>query len=446
MAMQSGDAEIERSAIRRMTWRLLPFLIIAYFVAFVDRVNVGFAALQMNHDLGFNATIYGWGAGIFFLGYFIFEVPSNILLERFGARRWIMRIMVSWGVVSAATALVTGTWSFIALRFLLGAMEAGFFPGIILYLTYWFPSAHRAKIIGVFMIAIPISSLIGGPVSSFILGNGVPGQTGAAGGMDGVLGLHGWQWLFIIEAAPTIVLGLLTLVLLPDRPATATWLPQIERDWLARRLADDEARIPAAPKPPMWDLLTHPRVLLLALVYAGSTASNYGLTLWQPQILKSFGLTNMQVALCNSIPFAFGVVAMIWWGRRSDQVQERRWHTALPLYLCGAGLVACLAFTQLWPTLIALTVTLMGVYALKGPFWAITTEALPLSISAASIAAINSIGNLAGFVGPFLIGYIKDQTGSFVLGLLPLIAFAFVAGTTVLLMGRAPLAQPAPAE
>ncbi len=422
--VRPGDAELERSAIKRMTWRLLPFLIVAYFIAFVDRVNVGFAALQMNKDLGFTPTIYGWGAGIFFLGYFLFEVPSNIMLERFGARRWIMRIMISWGIVSGATALVTGTWSFIGLRFLLGAMEAGFFPGIILYLTYWFPSAHRARIVGIFMVAIPISSLLGSPVSSAILG------------MDGIMGLHGWQWLFMIEAIPSVVLGLFTLAWLPDRPATATWLPQAERDWLARRLADDEARIPAAPKTSLWKVLTHPRVLLLALVYAGSTASNYGLTLWQPQIIKSFGLTNMQVGLVNGLPFAFGVVAMIWWGRRSDQVQERRWHTALPLFLCGGGLVACLMFTTLWPTMIALTVTLMGVYALKGPFWALTTEALPLSISAASIAAINSIGNLAGFVGPFMIGYIKEQTGSFVLGLLPLIGFAFVAGFTVLMMGR----------
>lgn len=419
-----SDAELERSAIRRMSLRLLPFLIAAYFVAFVDRVNVGFAALQMNHDLGFTATVYGWGAGIFFLGYFIFEVPSNILLERFGARRWIMRIMVSWGIVSGCTALVTGTWSFIGLRFLLGAMEAGFFPGIILYLTYWFPSAHRAKIVGIFMVAIPISSLLGSPISSAILE------------MEGVMGLHGWQWLFIIEAVPSVLLGLLTLVWLPDRPASARWLPENERDWLARRLAADEARIVKGPQVSLWKVLTNSRVLLLALVYAGSTASNYGLTLWQPQILKSFGLTNLQVGFANGIPFAFGVVAMIYWGRRSDRVGERRWHTALPLFLCGAGLVACLALNTLWPTLIALTATLVGVYALKGPFWAVTTEALPLSISAASIAAINSIGNLAGFVGPFLIGYIKDQTGSFVLGLLPLIAFAFVAGTTVLLMGR----------
>jgi ACS family tartrate transporter-like MFS transporter len=420
----SSEDALERSAIRRMSLRLLPFLIAAYFIAFVDRVNVGFAALQMNHDLGFNNTTYGIAGGIFFFGYFLFEVPSNILLEKFGARRWIMRIMVSWGIASGLTALVTGAWSFIGLRFLLGAMEAGLFPGVILYLTYWFPSAHRAKIVGIFMIAIPLSSLLGSPVSSAILG------------MEGVAGLHGWQWLFMIEAIPAVVLGLFTLVWLPDKPATAAWLPQAERDWLARRLAADEARIPKTPRVSLWKVLSNNRVLLLALVYAGSTASNYGLTLWQPQILKTFGLSNMQVGLANSVPFAFGCVAMILWGRRSDRVMERRWHTALPLFLCGAGLVACLMLTTLWPTLIALTVTLMGVYALKGPFWAITTEGLPIAISAASIAAINSIGNLAGFVGPFLIGYIKDATGSFVLGLLPLIAFAFVAGATVLLMGR----------
>lgn len=419
-----NDADLERSAIRRMSLRLLPFLIAAYFIAFVDRVNVGFAALQMNTDLHLSNTDFGWAAGVFFLGYFLFEVPSNLAMQKVGARRWIMRIMVTWGFASAATSFVVGSWSFIGARFLLGALEAGFFPGVILYLTYWFPSAHRAKIVGIFMIAIPISSLLGSPISSAILG------------MEGIAGLHGWQWLFIIEAIPALVLGLFTLVWLPDRPATAAWLPAAERDWLMRRLAADEAQIGTGPAVSMWKVLTNSRVLLLALVYAGSTASNYGLTLWQPQIIKSFGLSNMQVGLLNSVPFAFGCVAMIWWGRRSDRVMERRWHTALPLFLCGAGLVACLGFTTLWPTIIALCVTLVGVYALKGPFWAIVTEGLPLAISAASIAAINSVGNLAGFVGPFLIGYIKDQTGSFVLGLLPLIGFAFVAGTTVLLMGR----------
>lgn len=430
-----ADAELERSAIRRITVRLVPLLIVCYFVAFLDRVNVGFAALQMNKDLGFSATVYGWGAGIFFLGYFLFEVPSNIALEKVGARKWIARIMVSWGIVSCAMALVSGTWSFMILRFLLGAMEAGFFPGIILYLTYWFPSEHRARIVGIFMVAIPISSLLGSPVSGALLG------------MSGILGLKGWQWLFILEAVPSILLGFAVLVWLPDKPAAAKWLPDAERDWLARRLETERLRNARAAHMPLWQVLSQKKVLLLALVYSGSVASSYGLTLWQPQILKSFGLTDLQTGLINSIPFAFGCVAMIWWGRRSDIKQERLWHTAIPLFVCAAGLVACIAFaSSLLPTVLALCVTLLGVYAIKGPFWATATEMLPAASAAAGIAAINSIGNLAGFVGPFLIGYIKDATGSFALGLMPLVAFAVVSGLVVLAMGRQSPAIAVPAE
>jgi ACS family tartrate transporter-like MFS transporter len=433
MSVLDNEAALETSAIRRITMRLVPFLIVCYFVAFLDRVNVGFAALQMNQDLGFSATIYGWGAGIFFLGYFLFEVPSNILLEKTGARIWIARIMISWGVVSACMALVTGTWSFMALRFLLGAMEAGFFPGIILYLTYWFPSEHRAKVVGIFMVAIPISSLLGSPVSGAILG------------MSGVMGLRGWQWLFILEALPSVLLGLAVLVWLPDRPASATWLPENERQWLARRLEAERKRSATVQKVPLWEVLTQRKVLLLALVYAGSVASSYGLTLWQPQILKSFGLTDFQTGLINAVPFAFGCAAMIWWGRRSDLKRERLWHTAIPLFVCAIGLVACMALaTSLSLTILALCFTLVGVYAVKGPFWATSTEMLPAATAAAGIAAINSIGNLAGFVGPFLIGYIKDATGSFILGMVPLIVFAVVAGVVVLVMGKqSPVTVPA---
>ena len=435
MSVLMNEAALERSAMRRVTWRLVPFLIACYFVAFLDRVNVGFAALQMNKDLGFSATVYGWGAGIFFLGYFLFEVPSNIALERVGARKWIARIMVTWGVVSAGMALVTGPWSFMGLRFLLGAMEAGFFPGIILYLTYWFPSEHRAKVVGIFMVAIPISSLLGSPVSGAILG------------MHGVLGLRGWQWLFILEAVPSVLLGLAVLAWLPDRPAAARWLPQEERDWLNRRLEAERKRMATAQKIPLWQVVSQRKVLLLALVYAGASASGYGLTFWQPQIIKSFGLTDLGTSLLNSVPFAFGCVAMIWWGRRSDQKRERLWHTAVPLFVCAAGLVACVAFaSSLLPTVLALCVTLLGVYAVKGPFWATATEMLPAATAAAGIAAINSIGNLAGFVGPFLIGAIKDATGSFTLGLLPLIAFAVVAGFVVLAMGKQSPALTVPAE
>ncbi len=425
MPVLLNEAELERSAVRRVTLRLVPFLIVCYFVAFLDRVNVGFAALQMNKDLGFSATVYGWGAGIFFFGYFLFEVPSNIALERVGARKWIARIMITWGIVSAGMALVTGIWSFMGLRFLLGAMEAGFFPGIILYLTYWFPSEHRAKIVGIFMVAIPISSLLGSPISGAILG------------MSGVAGLRGWQWLFILEAAPSVLLGFAVLVWLPDRPTNAQWLPQAEQDWLRRRLDAERQRMAAAPEQSLWQVLSQRKVLLLALVYAGASASGYGLTLWQPQIIKGFGLTDFETGMLNSVPFAFACVAMIWWGRRSDQKHERLWHTAVPLFVCAAGLMACVVFAaSLAPTILALCFTLIGVYAVKGPFWATATEMLPAATAAAGIAAINSIGNLAGFVGPFLIGAIKDATGSFTLGLLPLIAFAVVAGLVVLAMGK----------
>lgn len=435
MPSTTDEAALERSAISRMTWRLVPFLIVCYFVSFLDRVNVGFAALQMNQDLGFSATVYGWGAGIFFIGYFLFEVPSNIALQRIGARKWIARIMISWGIVSGCMALVTGVWSFMTVRFLLGVMEAGFFPGIILYLTYWFPSEHRAKVIGIFMVAIPISSLLGSPVSGALLG------------MTGVLGLRGWQWLFVLEALPAVILGIVVLAWLPDRPAMALWMPQAERDWLTRKLEAERARSATTHKMPIWQVLSQRKVLLLALIYSGSVASSYGLTLWQPQILKSFGLTNLQTGLINSLPFAFGCAAMIWWGRRSDQKRERMWHTAIPMFVCAAGLVACVAFAaSLVPTVLALCFTLLGVYAIKGPFWATATEMLPAATAAAGIAAINSLGNLAGFVGPFLIGVIKDATGSFALGLVPLIAFAVVAGLVVLFMGRQSPAIAAPAE
>ena len=421
-----ADADtLERSAIRRITMRLVPFLIVCYFVSFLDRVNVGFAALQMNHDLGFSNTVYGWGAGIFFVGYFLLEVPSNIALERYGARRWIARIMVSWGLVSAAMALVSGTWSFMALRFLLGCMEAGFFPGIILYLTYWFPREHRAKVVGIFMIAIPISSLLGSPISGALLG------------LEGVVGLHGWQWLFVLEAVPAIVLGFAVLRFLPDKPEAAAWLPTAERDWVLGRLEAERRLLATARHVPLWEVLTQRKVLLLSLVYMGSTASSYGLTLWQPQIIKSFGLTNFQTGLVNGVPFGIACVAMIWWGRRSDQTGERLWHTAIPFFVIAAGLVASVALASaLLPTLLALCVAVVGVYMLKGPYWATTTEMLPAATAAAGIAAINSVGNLAGFVGPFLIGYIKDETGSFALALLPLVAFAIVSGLVVLGMGR----------
>ncbi|HET6307431.1 MAG TPA: MFS transporter [Rhodopila sp.] len=415
---------IETTAVRRITTRLIPFLMACYFVAFLDRVNVGFAALQMNKDLGFSSTVYGWGAGIFFLAYFVFEVPSNLLMERVGARLWIARIMISWGLVSAGMAMVHGAGSFYLVRLLLGVAEAGFFPGVILYLTYWFPREHRARIVGLFMLAIPISNFLGSPVSAALLG------------VDGVLGLRGWQWLFLLEAVPAVALGVATLFLLPDGPAKAAWLPAAERDWLRTRLAEETAASGRHARMPVWEVLKHPRVLLLALAYAGSTATNYGLTYFQPLMIKSFGLSTMQTGLLNAIPFGLGAVAMVLWGRRSDRKRERVWHTSLPLALSALGLLACVVFTTLTPTIIALCVTLIGCYALKGPFWALSTEWLPASSAAAAIAQINALGNLAGFVGPFLLGWLTDLTGSYALGLLPMVALAAIAAVAVQLAGR----------
>jgi ACS family tartrate transporter-like MFS transporter len=426
------DTALERSAMRRIGWRLVPFLILAYFVSFLDRVNVGFAAIQMNKDLGFTATIYGWGAGIFFLGYFLLEVPSNLALERFGARLWIARIMATWGVISACMALVEGPWSFIGLRFLLGAAEAGFFPGIILYLTYWFPSEYRARIVGIFMIAIPISSFLGSPISGALLG------------LSG-WGLRGWQWLFIIEGLPAVLMAGAVLWLLPDRPSSAGWLPAAERDWLERQLAAEAARNALRTKPPLWEVLRQKRVLLFAAIYAGSTASSYGLTLWTPQIIKGYGLGNFETGLLNSIPYGIASVAMVLWGRHSDRVRERRWHLALSFLILALGLAGGTMLSGLVALVSALTVAAMGVYMLKGPFWALATEQLSPVTAAASIAAINAIGNLAGFVGPYLIGAIKDATGSFELSLVPLILFALISVGLSLVPGRARPALPAPA-
>ena len=323
---EQSKSAIEIEVIRKATWRLLPFLMLAYFIAFVDRVNSGFAALQMNHDVGLTKAAFGLGAGIFYISYVICEVPSNLALEKVGARLWIARIMVTWGLVSMLMVFVTGPYSFYGVRFLLGAAEAGFFPGVILYLTYWFPAEYRGRIVAMFMVAIPVSSLIGSPISALLL------QT------EGWMGLHGWQWMFILEALPAIIMGIACLLVLPNGPAQARWLSDEQRDWLTGRLAQEKSMARTAPHMPLLKIMTNRYVLTLALVYAGSSGVSQALSLWQPQMLKSFGLTNMEVGLLNGIPFAIASVAMVLWGRRSDRVRERVWHTALPLGLSALAL------------------------------------------------------------------------------------------------------------
>ncbi|MBC7800261.1 MAG: MFS transporter [Gemmatimonadaceae bacterium] len=424
--------DLETRTIARVTWRLVPFLIVCYFIAYLDRVNVGFAALTMNKDLGISATAYGLGAGIFFISYFLFEVPSNLFLERFGARKWIARIMLSWGLLSGATAFVTGANSFFVVRFLLSIAEAGFFPGIIFYLTLWFPAAYRARIVGYFMVAIPLSSVLGGPVSGWLLG------------FDGVWGLKGWQWLFIIEAAPAVLLSGVVFYYLTDRPSEAKWLGPEEREWLTTRLDLERRQRESARHYSIREALLNPKVLALSLVYFGVVACLYGIGFFLPQIVKGFGLTNLQTGFVTAIPYAVGTVAIVYWGRRSDRLKERKYHTAAAIGLAAAGVAVSTFLPDPTLKMLALSVAAFGVFGALPVFWTMPTAFLSGAAAAGGIAIINSIGNLSGFVGPYLVGYIKDRTGGFDGGLLCLAAFGLMATLIVLLLNHDPALEEAP--
>lgn len=438
--MDATDTDLERRTIARVTTRLVPFLIVCYFVAYLDRVNVGFAALTMNKDLGLSQTAFALGAGIFFISYFLFEVPSNLFLERFGARKWIARIMLSWGLLSAATAFVWDEYSFYAVRFLLGIAEAGFFPGIIFYLTLWFPASYRARIIGYFMAAIPLSSVLGAPVSGALLG------------LDGWHGLHGWQWLFIVEAAPAVILSVVVFFYLTDRPADAAWLPAEGRTWLANRLASEERQRVAAQHFTVMQALLNPKVLALFLVYFGAVACNYGIGFFLPQIVKGFGLSNLQTGFVTAIPYAVGVFAIIYWGRRSDRMQERRFHTGAALALASVGIAASAFLPDPTLKMLALSAGAFGVFGCLPVFWTLPTAFLSGAAAAGGIAIINSVGNLSGFVGPYVVGYIRDRTGSFNGGLLCIAALGAIATVIVFALShdsrleQAPDARPSPAE
>ncbi|MDH7795343.1 MULTISPECIES: MFS transporter [unclassified Beijerinckia] len=414
--------EIEASTVRTVSRRLIPFLILAYFLAYLDRVNLGFAALTMNDELKFSPLVFSWGAGIFFIGYFLFEVPSNVILHKVGARRWIARIMVTWGIISALMALVGGPVSFYVLRFLLGVAEAGFFPGIILYLTYWYPAAYRARILAAFTIAVPLSTVIGAPISGYLLG------------LDGIGGLHGWQWLFILEGVPSVLLGIVTWFYLTDRPAEATWLTAEQKQWLAARLKSEEVAKEASHRMTLGEALSSPKVLVLSLIYFGFVAALYGMQFWLPQIVKAFGLSNLQTGFVTAIPYLFGSVAMILWGRHSDRTRERIWHVALPLFLTALALVAASSFTDPIVIMVALTVAAIGIFCTFALFWTLPTAFLSGASAAGGIALINSIGNLAGFGGPYLIGWVKDSTGNTATGLLILALMPFIAALLVVML------------
>jgi len=408
------DMEIEKRTLKKITWRIVPFIMILYLIAYIDRVNIGFAALTMKEDLGFTASVLGFGAGIFFLGYFLFEIPSNVILHKVGARIWIARVMVTWGLIAGGMAFVDSTTSFYVMRFLLGVAEAGFFPGIILYLSYWFPARHRAGVIAMFMAAAPIAVAIGSPISAALLQ------------MDGIWGFAGWQWMFVIEAIPAVILGIVVFFYMTDRPEKAKWLKEDERNWLVKTMQDEDVGKNSNQHHSILRGLLNPRVLALALVYFGTSAGLYTLSIWAPQIIKDLGVSSMTVGLVNAIPPIISVVAMVLWSRHSDRTGERTWHVAIACMLAAIGLVIAATTHNMVGLIAALTIVNVGISCSKPPLWSMPTLFLSGTAAATGIATINSIGNLGGFAGPVMIGWIKDQTGSYAGGLY------FVAGLLVL--------------
>ena len=416
---------------RKIDLRLLPYLFLLYVVAYLDRVNVSFAAPSLSRELGFSSGVFGLGAGVFFAGYVLCEVPSNLILRRVGARLWIARIMVSWGLVACCMALVHAPWSFHVLRFLLGVAEAGFLPGIIYYLTLWYPATRRARAVALFMAATPVAGILGGPLSGLLLE------------MHGLLGLSGWRWMFLLEGIPAVLLGFSVLRLLPDGPAHAPWLSAAERVALSSELATeilDDQPASTGLRRVLATLLRDPRVWLLSLGYFALCVGMYGLVMWMPTLIGEIlgpGAGPERVGLLSAIPYLGGALGMVLIGRHSDHTIERRWHTAGPLFLSAAGFLLSLwpgglALGGAWWSLACFTVATIGLWGMLGPFWAIPTNFLSGAAAAGGVALINSVGNAGGFVGPTLVGYVRDATGSHVMGFLFIAAVMVVGGCAIL--------------
>ncbi len=425
--------EIEKRCMDKVTWRLVPFLMLCYFIAYLDRVNIGFAGASMSKDLGLTAAAFGGAAGIFFIAYFFFEVPSNLALDRFGARIWIARIMLTWGVIAGAQAFVVGEFSLNIVRLLLGVAEAGFFPGVIFFLTLWFPSAYRARIVGWFMFAIPISTVIGSPISGLILN------------LEGFQGLHGWQWMFLIEAVPAILMTLAVLYYLTDRPKDAHWLEPQESQWLQDRLDAERANRERHGAMSWFRSMLDPRVIALGFVYMGCNIPQYGLSFFLPQIVKGFGdLSNIEVGAITALPYVVGAIGMLFWSRHSDNAAERKWHTIIPLGIIVIGLGLAAIMPTPLTKMIFLCVAGFGFFAVLPIFWTLPTTFLTGTGAAAGIAAVNSIGNLGGFFGPKVFGWLKDQTGGDFASLMFLATCAIIGALIVLVLGHNPaLEQPA---
>jgi MFS transporter, ACS family, tartrate transporter len=410
-------AALQRSTIRKVFWRIIPYCFGLYVISYIDRANIGYAALQMNKELALSSEAFGFAAGIFFIGYFLFEVPSNVALNKYGPRIWISRILLTWGAVAIATAFVQTALQLYVLRFLLGVFEAGFFPGIIIYLTYWFRAKEQATTVALFTAAIPVSYLLGAPLSTFVMDH-----------VSGV-GLSGWRWMLLIEGGPALLAGVFNYFWMTDRPEQAKWLKPEEREWLAAELEKDHAAKKEVKHLGIVAAITNPKVLFLSAIYFIYQLGNLGIGLWMPQIIKglSSGLTNFEIGMIAMLPYGVATIAMVLWSRHSDRTGERQKHSALPLLGAAIALGATGLFSEPAIAMALISIALAGIYAFKSPFWSLPGLFLSRSTAAVSIAAINSIGSLGGFVGPYGIGYIKDATGSAYGGLLFLSGLLFVA-------------------
>lgn len=419
---ESGLAtDFEASVVSLLTRRLLPFLFLLYIVAYLDRMNVGFAALQMQKQLGFNDVVYGRAAGTFFLGYFVFQVPSNLILERLGARRWIVVLMVTWGIISSSLIFVSTPRSFYILRFCLGLAEAGFFPGIVLYISNWFPMEARARALAWFMTAQPVSGMIGGPISGGLLGLHAGGS------------LAGWQWLFLLEGLPAILLGAVGAFVLSDGPEAARWLTNEQRGWLLNTLARQQPRL-RKRQPLLLPALTNKNVWLLAIASVGLNTCGYGVTLWLPTLIHSLSdIGNFGIGMLSAIPYVFSAVMMVLVGIHSDRTGERRWHAASFAFLATLALAAAAYSRSVGPMIAAISIVVISAYCTTVAFWALSTSLLRDAGAAAGIALINAIGNLGGFCGPYLLGLVRESTGNFKGGLLILSAVMGLSGCLLLL-------------
>ncbi|SHE60938.1 MFS transporter [Streptoalloteichus hindustanus] len=432
--------ELRSRTLRRVTWRLVPFLCLLYFVNYLDRVNIGFAGPNgLTRELGLSATAFGFASGVFFVGYLLLEVPSNLALHRFGARRWIARIMLTWGVVATAMAFVPNATALHVLRFLLGVAEAGFFPGIILYLTYWFPAAERARVVALFMAAVPVSSAVGATVSSLLIRYG-----------EGLLGLSGWRFMFLAEGVPSLALAVVTWFFLTDGPERARWLRPEERDWLTAQLAAERAATERAHGWTLRRALTHPRVLALAVVYAGVVYGLYALGFFLPTIVAGFEQQYgtrygvVEKGLITAVPYAVSAVVMVWWARHGDRTGERVWHVVLPALVGGLAIPVALYLGNPFAAMVAVTVCAVGVLSAMPTFWQLPTQFLTGAAAAGAIGLVNSLGNVSGFVAPYVTGSLRDLTGSQRPGLWVVGAAMVLSAVLALVLRAAPRARPRP--